>query len=111
MSETIGAVIVLLLALYGCASVIWDILRLIYKPRARDAGMYVIPISGHREDVEYVIRGAAYHAEGRVLIVDAGMDDETRELTKQVCARLHTADFYTHIDLDSILEQSPAIFQ
>ena len=53
----------------------------------------MIPLCGHRTDIEYVARCAAARerwgaGSPRVMLVDTGMDDETRRLAEDVCSRL-----------------------
>lgn len=90
MGEKILLVLVLLLALYGCTQLIrWLALRLL-EPEERDRGLRILPVSGHRDDLEFVVRAAAVqrrwahplHKPERLLLLDAGMDGETRRVAE-----------------------------
>ena len=102
MGEHILLTLVLILALYGCAELIrWLVLR-VMKPAADCGGILVIPISGHREDIEYIVQAAAVRRNwGRgmesrpILLLDAGMDSETRRLAETACAQVKGVDLYT----------------
>lgn len=105
MAETIGAGVVLLLAVYGCVQgVRWAALRLLRPPR-RTGGVWLLPLCGHCEDVEYLVRAAAarrrWNAEeaADVMVVDAGADEETRMLAQRVCDEVSGARFLRAEDL------------
>ncbi len=91
MGEHILLAIVLLLALYGCAELIRRAVLRILAPTKDCAGVLVIPVSGHRDDIEYVIRSAAAQCgwsrrQGRrALLLDKGMDEETRRIAEAIC--------------------------
>lgn len=93
MGETIMLVIVLLLSLYGCVELIRCITFLILKPFGQHSGILVLPISGHCTDVEYLVRTATTRNRwtadltGYVLLLDEGMDEETRTLAEGICAQ------------------------
>lgn len=98
MGEKILLAVVLVLALYGCAELIRRVVRAVMSPSRGCEGVWVIPISGHREDVEYIVRAAAAQRgrfggpKGRILLLDAGMDEETRRLAEQACRDVGTVD-------------------
>lgn len=90
-TQTIGAVIVLLLAVYGCAQLVRAIaLRLLAAPKGIN-GIWIVPLFGHREDVEYLIRSASTyrrwngHFGSEMCLLDVGMDDETARLVRRLC--------------------------
>ena len=77
MGEYILLAVVLLLALYGCAQGVGRIVSWIWKPRPDLSAMVILPVSGHREDVEFIARGAAVRyrwaagkPHGRILLMD-----------------------------------------
>lgn len=91
-TQTIGAVVVLLLAVYGCAQLVrWVALRLLTPPKGIN-GIWIVPLFGHREDAEYLIRSASTYRRwnGRfgseMCLLDIGMDDETARLVRRLCA-------------------------
>lgn len=106
MGEYVLLTIVLLLSLYGCAEGIrWLVLRILRPPKDT-GGVLVIPLSGHRTDVEYIVRsvtacerwgGNGVHT--RVLLLDAGMDAETRRLAERVCEEVGGIGLYTEEEL------------
>ena len=102
IGEHILLAIVLLLALYGCAELIRRLACFVMAPSKGTAGVLVIPVAGHREDIEYILRSAAVREKwccrrgtGSVLLVDMGMDDETRLLAERVCRELGNIDICT----------------
>ncbi len=102
MGEHILLAVVLVLALFGCAELIRRLVLRVMAPSGHDGGILVIPVSGHREDVEYIVRCASVRRNwGRggdsrpILILDAGMDGETRRLAQAACAEVKGVDLYT----------------
>lgn len=86
MAETVGACAVLLLALYGGVQAIRGLIaRLLKWPRGY-ACSWVIPLRGHTEQVEYLVRSAhAYrdrnHGVPReIVLLTADTDGETATL-------------------------------
>ena len=70
-------------------------------------GLMMIPLCGPRTDIEYVARCAAARERGgagspRVMLVDTGMDDETRRLAEDVCSRLGQG-LYTYEEFEKVL--------
>ncbi|MCI8553669.1 MAG: hypothetical protein HFJ80_01830 [Clostridiales bacterium] len=111
MGENIMLVVVLLLALYGCAELIRRLVIQVMKPEPDCSGMLVIPVSGHRTDIEYIIRSAVtqsrwaeFRREQRVLLFDAGMDEETRQLAEKVCSETGAAGIYRAAELGSLFD-------
>ena len=94
VGDKILLILVLLLALYGCTQLIRSAALRILTPHARDRGIRVLPVSGHRDDVEYLVRSAAVQRRWagpllrpeRLILLDTGMDGETRELAEKLCA-------------------------
>ena len=90
VAETVGAVLVLLLAMYGCVQGIrWVVMRLLWP--AKSPGVWVLPLSGHCEEVEYHLRrvaaGRRWNAlpGGEVYLLDMGADEETAALARRLC--------------------------
>lgn len=90
MTEKIALMAVLLLATFGLSQLIlWMVDRLLADKRI--TGVYVVPLYGHQEDAEYIVR-AAQSIESRqlgtkVLLYDVGLDDDSRLLLEQVCRK------------------------
>ena len=107
MGENILLVAVLLLALYGCTQLIrWLVLRLLTPP-ARDKGVRILPLNGHRDDLEYPVvqrrwAGPLLKPE-RLILLDTGLDEESRQVAELLC-RDAGVELW---DLDALLEQFP----
>ena len=93
-------VVVLLLAVYGLTQGVGQLIRWIWRPRQDMPAILVLPVCGHCEDVEYRLRHAlarwqwtaGAHAD-RVLLLDTGLDEESRQLARVVCDRLPGVEF------------------
>ncbi len=77
--------------LLGAAATLWVITALIgmalYQPDCEERTYIVIPVKGHREDIEFVIRGVvASRQRGAVILVaDFGADKETAAIAGHLC--------------------------
>ena len=90
MGEHILLAGVLVLALFGCAELIRRLVLRVMAPSGHEGGILVIPVSGHREDIEYIVRCASVRRGwGR------GADGETRRLAEAACAETKGVDLYT----------------
>lgn len=95
-------VIVLLLALFGCTQLIrWIVLRLLEGPE-RDKGLRLLPVRGHRDDLEFVVRAATvrrrwydpFSRPERLVLLDAGMDLSTRKLAETLLKDVHGIELW-----------------
>lgn len=111
MGENILLVAVLLLALYGCTQLIrWLVLRILVPP-ARDKGVRILPLSGHRDDLEYLVRAAVVQRRWagplfrpeRLVLLDTGLDVESRRVAELLC-RDAGVELW---DLDDLRRQFP----
>ena len=100
MGAYIWLAVVLLLALYGLAQGIGQLISWIWKPRREIPAILILPVSGPCEEVEYLLRSAlirqrwaAGMAPGRILLMDTGLDEETRQLARAVCDRMPGVEF------------------
>ncbi|HIZ19665.1 MAG TPA: hypothetical protein H9674_02270 [Firmicutes bacterium] len=111
MGETIMLVLVLLLALYGCMELIRRAALRIMRPAEPCSGLLVLPLSGHCADAEYRIRAFAAQSRwmeelaGELLILDAGMDEETRLLAERICAEYPGVRLARTADLGEEIEK------
>ena len=90
LAESIGAGIVLLLAVYGCVQGVRQAVLRLLRPPKHPAGLWFVPVSGHREDAEYLVRSLSarrrWGGEGtEVCLVDVGADRETRAVARRAC--------------------------
>lgn len=100
MGQYLWLAVVLLLALYGFVQGIGQLICWIWRPRREIPAILILPISGHCEDVEYTLRcaltrqrWAAGITQVRILLMDTGMDEETRALARAVCDRMPGVEF------------------
>ena len=91
MLETISAIICVLFIIIGLVEVFRSIVLFVLRPKGEDTAMTIVPICGHNEEAEYLLRSAAARVkwadngrERRVICLDCGMDLETR----MICEKL-----------------------
>ena len=105
MLETIGSILVVLLAVVGAAQICRTLAQLVLRTKGDNNAMMIVPISGHNEEAELLLRSAAARIQwqqGRqlqqVICLDCGMDEETRE----VCTRI--SEDYPFMEVCSVQE-------
>lgn len=89
---------IVFLAAVGALEVIRVLLLIIFSPNKKTKYLLVLPLFGHIEEVEYILRNAATRARliggaeyTSLIILDCGMDNETRALCSALCREL---DFF-----------------
>lgn len=102
MLEWLGNIAVVLLGLIGVTEVVRLIVFWMLSPGRGVKMLIVVPVFGHDEEAEFVLRSAAQRAkwmggkdEKRVLCVDCGMDEETRHVCELVCREYRFMELVT----------------
>ncbi|MCL2884861.1 MAG: hypothetical protein FWF49_05190 [Oscillospiraceae bacterium] len=80
MLEYIAVGVLLVAAIYGGALALAKLWLRAMRPA--DRGVRVIPVRGHREDLEHLLRAI----EPPVLLWDVGLDEDSRALARRLCA-------------------------
>lgn len=107
MGENIGLILILLLSLYGCAQLILSLSRRLLVPAKTDRSVFMVPLSGHRTDIEYLVRSISFRQRqsgntAPIYLVDTGLDEESRLLAEEVCGRLGQK-VYSRGELEKVL--------
>jgi len=106
MGEYILLTAVLLLSLYGCVELIRSITLRVLKNEKKIPSYLVIPISGNCRNMEFIVRSAVSRSRwmsdfpSKVLLLDAGMDEQTRELAEKICMDFENVHIATQKELD-----------
>lgn len=86
---------VIFLALIGVVEVVRALLLVFFPPKKGINYLLVVPLFGHIEDVEYILRNAALRARliggagySSLIVLDCGLDTETRDICATVCKEL-----------------------
>lgn len=110
MGETILCIVVLLLSLYGCVELVRAMITRILRPGKETSGVLLLPLSGHRSDVEFIVQSAATRNRWltefseQVLLLDLGMDEETRLLAENACRQFENVRLSTPQDLEKMFD-------
>ncbi len=95
----------------GAAVVLWIVTALIgmvlYQSGGTEREYIVIPVKGHREDIEFVIRRAvASRQRGTVVIVaDFGTDAETASIARRLCDECERVEWVRGEAVEQCLRQ------
>lgn len=105
MFEVIFSVLLLFLAFIGLIEIFHLISLTLFKSRNNMNSIIVLPMHGHSEDAEYMLRSMVSRVSWingsdtkRIICLDIGMDDET----KQICDIFSKE--YDYIDICTIEE-------
>lgn len=90
MPEIIVGALITFLAIFGASELIFKIKNQLMMSKIKNTAI-VVACEGHNEEIEYELKSLAVrseylkHSGGRVIIiVDRGMDDETRAICKKL---------------------------
>lgn len=96
--EAFGQIVLMFLVLLGIVYLMRIVMILMLSPERENDFVMLVPLKGHREDAELILRSAAARVKwfGKrrtlVTVVDCGMDDETRELCRRLCREIRCAE-------------------
>ena len=113
MITSIFTIIGLILIVIGLVEVIKMITIFFLRTKGEDNTMIIVPISGHNEEAEFLLRSAAAKVrwidgfkDKRVICMDCGMDDETRDICKRVVESYNFMEFKTENEIKTMLENN-----
>ena len=87
-------------SLFGIISIIRLLAVRIFERNIQDKAVTVLPVKGHEERIEWILRSLLSEREHRqVAVLDLGMDSETRELAGKLAG---THPSLILVDRDSI---------
>ena len=95
----------------GAAATLWTVIALISTvlcPTDGGERVYtVIPVKGHREDIEFVIREAAASRKrgGVILVADFGADRETAAIARRLCSEYNRMEWVRGEAIELCLRQ------
>ncbi len=99
MAQTIGAGVVLLLAVYGCAEGVRRLVLRLMRPPKGHRCLWLLPLTGAGEEAEYLARSASALrrwqplSDGEVYIVDGGVDAKAADRARRVCETVPGVQF------------------
>jgi hypothetical protein len=92
MLHSIGVIAGILLMILGLVEVFRALTLQLLRTKGGNRLMMIVPIHGHNEEAELLLRSAATRVKWmdgvrrqRVICLDCGMDDETKEICEAVC--------------------------
>ncbi|MCI8497177.1 MAG: hypothetical protein HFE85_02850 [Clostridiales bacterium] len=115
--EAIGQIVLLILVLLGLVYLMRLLMMKLLSPGQENDFLVLVPVYGHREDVELMLRSAAARARwfGKrrmiVTVLDCGMDEETENLCRRLCRELRCAQIVSREELEKQLETGMCIYK
>lgn len=92
MLQLIATTILVLLAIVGLVEICRVVMLMILRTKGENDVMIIVPICGHNEEAELLLRSAAARAKWlggqsrqKVICLDCGMDEETKEICDLIC--------------------------
>lgn len=108
--ETVFYIALLLAAVIGFAHIFEIFENWLLKPRKKVNTVTIVPLSGHIEDVEQIIRdlksGDCLKRETQYLLADTGMDKETRDICETLCSKDLSVTFCESYQISDLLQRS-----
>lgn len=78
MGEYLLWFVVLVLAVYGCAELLLRVVSRVLSPTNKGQGAYVLSFAKNGIEAEYIVRSLAAQRSYPIIVMDEGMDSETR---------------------------------
>lgn len=108
--DLIGKVLLVFFLVMGLIETCRLLLMWLLRPEKIADSILVIPMCGHVEDAEYLLRGAAesirwekHKRPRRFICVDGGMDRETKEICKHLQKELPFLEICRQEELGSLM--------
>lgn len=110
MITYIATAIIILTSIIGVTEIFRLIEHRILTGKERPQLVSVIPLKGHVEKAEYLLRGVANealwenHAHDNIVVIDMGMDEETREICAMLAEELKCLTVCQKEELPTVIE-------
>lgn len=113
MWSSVGTVLLVLLASVGLVEIVRSILFFFLSGREESGFVMVVPLCGHEEEAEYLLRSAAVKTRWmsgikrrRVICLDCGMDGETRAVCEKICASCAFMEICSQKEFEAVFGNS-----
>lgn len=114
MLEVVLSIFVLCLAVVGLVEVFRAVALLPFNKNDIDSNaILLIPICGHNEEIEMILRNAISNAKWlssmsnqKIVCLDLGMDAETKRICEIICEECELVEIYSLKDFNNAIEQS-----
>lgn len=110
MLDSIGILLGVLLSILGLVEVCRVITLWILRTKEENDAMMIVPIRGHNEEAELLLRSAAARAKWtggsrlqRVICLDCGMDEETRVVCETLSQDFTFIELRTPPEMEQML--------
>ena len=108
MVHTLFLIFSIILVILGFVDLIRSLTFLFLKIRGCSTNIIVIPIRGHNERAEFLLRSAAAKVKWmstiekfHLICLDCGMDEETKKICSLICDDYDFMDLYNVPELES----------
>lgn len=111
MSKFISGIFLVAFATAGIVGLLREFWLWLLKADCPGTYYVVIPISGHKDNAEAMLRNTAARMEWlgggkiRIICADFGMDEETKRLCRQICEEKPEISLCTIDELNTIMQQ------
>lgn len=111
MTEAILFTVIAFLSVIGIADLIRMLIEKILNGAQKQYLLSIIPCKGHEEELEYLVRNAYSRLSGLgsssccILLVDCGMDEESRKICEIICEKLDCVELCQENELDCVLKE------
>lgn len=86
IGESIGLFVLVFTSLVGIFTLVRLLTDWVYRDAPEEDVISILPLKGHEERIEYLIRGLSAHSQHKIIVADFGMDQETRDIVLRLKA-------------------------
>lgn len=112
MLEVVFSIFVLCLAIVGMVEIFRIISLTVFKTKDDGNAIFVIPMFGHNEEAEMILRNAVSNlkwlnsvVDRRIVCLDLGMDSETRYICDLIKREYNFIEIYSLEEFNNVMKQ------
>lgn len=113
MLHAVCSVISIFLVIIGVVEIARIAVLMILQTKGDESMLIIVPIRGHDEEAEYLLRSAAAKVKWfntmrhqKVICLDCGMDEETRKICTLIADNYRFMEIYNMSEFEELLMKS-----
>ncbi len=103
IGEAIGLFVLIFTSLVGIFTLIRLLCDGLFGGAAEEDVITILPLKGHTEKTEYILRALMSRANHRIIVADFGMDEETREIVRKLKAERQNLSLLDENELEDYI--------
>lgn len=103
IGEAIGLFVLIFTSLVGIFTLVRLLAEKLLDGAPEEEVISILPVKGHEERVEYLLRALSEKARHKIIVADFGMDEETREIVLRMKAEFQNFNLLDENELDDYI--------